>query len=180
MHQAAEEALKYGKHAQELIVDEEEIVTAYVKTVLLLAAGITMKVEHRVTWKENVAFGTADVILFDEPRQHMAVIDFKTGKTPVKAHDNAQLQYLSRDALPHMTVTHGIIQPKLHRNAVLEAYTLETRLAVNEEIFTAIDGYLATPSKLCAGKWCSKCKAKSFCPEKNKVDSMPQSIEPAW
>lgn len=181
MHKAAEEILKSGKHTQELIEDEEGIVNTYVQEVLKMAEGNRLEVEIRVKVADNICFGTADAIVYDKDGVTITVIDFKTGKTKVSFKSNDQLKFLSLCFSPFTNVKHCIIQPKVYASPQIYDCPTDEMRDFDLKIADAIQGFLASPATLNVGKWCSKCKARDFCPEKNKQNSMPApTTELSW
>jgi len=180
MHKAAEDTLKFGKHTQELIEGEEDIVNTYVREVLKMAEGNRIEVEIRVKIADNVCFGTADAIIYDKDGVTITVIDFKTGKTKVSPKSNDQLKFLSLCFSPFTNVRHCIIQPKVYSSPQIYDCPPSEMRAFDLNIADAILGYLSTPSKLVVGKWCSKCPGNKFCPEKNKQIDIQSPTSVDW
>lgn len=181
MHTVAETILKGGTDTLDLNEEELGIVNTYVENIKEMAQGNRIEVEIRVKVSDNVCFGTADAIIYDKDGVTITVVDFKTGKTKVSPKNNDQLKFLSLCFAPFSNIKHCIIQPKVYSSPQMYDCPKEEMDTFDQAIATAIHGYLATPSQLNVGKWCSKCPGNKFCPEKNKQNSMPTApTELSW
>lgn len=84
-------------------VDEEiiDIVDSYVDIVWAMAQGNTLHVENRVDFSDVIgvpdSFGTADALIISD--NELQVHDLKSGRHPVSAEDNQQLQLYALGAL---------------------------------------------------------------------------------
>jgi len=179
LHEIAEKRLRGMLDTQELNEEDYTIVQEYYLSACELAKGKNYEIEARVNLVDNICFGTADFIVYDA-EDAVTVCDFKTGKTKVSPVSNDQLKFLSLAFMDRKIFQHVIIQPRVYKEPQIYECPLDEMKEFAQQITTVVEEFQQTPAPLRCGKWCSKCKAKSFCPEKNKVASMPQQIEPAW
>lgn len=119
-------------------------------------------------------FGTADCIMLSDEVLH--IIDYKHGRVRVEAEDNDQMKTYAVGALQDFTggypnIKHvyvSICQPRI-RNFVTWGFDVSELTEWSNKILRP-KGNLALMGmgELNEGAWCHYCKARSFCPKKNK------------
>ena len=120
-------------------------------------------------------FGTADLLAYSTPLQHLVVGDLKSGAgINVSAYENPQLFAYAAGALlmapgPVRTVTLAIIQPAVSddESVYVKEYqvtALDVEMWVGETLKPAIAAALTPGAKVNPGKWCQFCAAKPICP----------------
>jgi Protein of unknown function (DUF2800) len=138
--------------------------------------------------KEFAAYikGKTDVVLIDEDRGEIEIIDYKGGRFKVNVEDNEQIElyemgvtmqlYVENKELFHKihTVVNTIIQPQRRDYGELPVYAIEKKLkdvltkpkvaSLVEDIKRGLD----PSSPLRSGDWCTFCDHKVNCSEIKK------------
>ncbi len=177
----------------EITIDEEMVmhVLEYVREVneeILSLGGTQINewTEVKVTLKsiDPELWGTADKIVFSVG-EFLIVRDFKYGQgKPVYPKENAQLTIYTLGALEEIGVDPSkfprieqvISQP---RNGGTTRWVVphDWLLAFRQRVKDAIEATRQPNAPLKAGDWCTFCRAKSICPEIEKVTSEETQVD---
>ena len=125
-------------------------------------------------------FGTSDCIMLSEDALH--IIDYKHGRNLVEAEDNDQMKTYAVGALQDFSggfpnikrVFVSICQPRIRNIVTWSLDVSELREWSNKVLRPKGNLALMGEGEFNEGSWCRYCKARQFCPRKNKsvVDSI--------
>jgi RecB family exonuclease len=175
IHLLAEHKLK-GLQIDELQYDQDmiDMAEAYVAYITSYEANTHIEVDltDELAYLHSDLGGTADAILVKN--NTIIVVDLKTGKVPVSAKNNPQLQMYALGALlkfGDQTITNVemvIFQPNVAISTA--SATANEILALKSKIVGAAEEANSPFAKLSPGyKQCKWCRAKGVCPELKNI-----------
>lgn len=170
MHKAAVSGDMTGLTDKEI-----DMVNGY-RNVLPEHALLEVSTYHESSDVHPMHFGTIDAAWSDDGVLH--ILDFKTGKWPVKSEGNWQLiGYASErawDEYAHIRL--GIYQPHVSKHIQWANYTYETFKSYNDAYKAAAQKVFHAP-ELVPGDHCKFCPAEKICP---KVRGLIKPASTEW
>lgn len=154
----------------------KEYILFYVDYVNDLAAelGVEPMVEVRFSLEPlkppAPMYGTADVVFDDVPKDHMHVVDFKSGFRAVNAEENDQEMYYALGAALKLErapaeITLHIVQPSRVPASNTWTMTWEQLVQFKKDIFVDAEATQDPDAPLVPGeKQCQWCSARAMCP----------------
>tara|TARA_R110002074_G_scaffold208763_2_gene377601 strand:- start:2426 stop:3616 length:1191 start_codon:yes stop_codon:yes gene_type:complete len=148
------------------------------RTIKPLYGEIEFEIEARVSYQDIDAFGTCDIVGFND--RYTIIIDWKFGRgVPVSAIDNHQLKFYAGAAretpgLKDMfdrdrPILLAIIQPAADEAMTVDLITHEELDNFVYEMKTAVDNVLNDTTDIVSGKWCRFCQGAPICPVKKSL-----------
>jgi len=165
----------YSDEAEQLTDEYVAYCIEVIEAVRLSCPDPLILVEHRIDYSEYVpeGYGTGDLIIVADGI--IDVIDFKSGRGRVDAHQNTQLMLYGLGALLEFdplydihTVRMTIVQPRLSNTSTFEmeadALIIWAEKEARPKALLAFRG----EGEFCAGEWCRFCKARYTCRKRSE------------